>query len=119
MKVLVADDDLLIRKMVADLLAEMGHAAVVASSGAEAVALAAAEAPDVLVLDFLMPRLSGLDALRSIRASGNRAPAILLSAISDGSVRAVEGADAVDLVLEKPVSRKALEKAFAKVAVRR
>jgi CheY-like chemotaxis protein len=105
--------------MVADLLAEMGHAAVVASSGAEAVALAAAEAPDVLVLDFLMPRLSGLDALRSIRASGNRAPAILLSAISDGSVRAVEGADAVDLVLEKPVSRKALEKAFAKVAVRR
>jgi len=119
MKVLIADDDLLIRKMVSDLLAEMGHLAVVASSGAEAVALAATERPDVLVLDFLMPRLSGLDALRSIRAAGNRAPAILLSAISDRSVRAVEGAEAVDVVLEKPVSRRALERAFAKVAAGR
>jgi CheY-like chemotaxis protein len=119
MKVLIADDDRLIQTMVADLLAEMGHAAVVATTGAEAVALAASEAPDVLVLDFLMPRLSGLDALRSIRASGNKAPAILLSAISDASVRAVEGAEAVDVVLEKPVSRKALERAFAKVAARR
>jgi CheY-like chemotaxis protein len=119
MKVLIADDDLLIRTMVSDLLAEMGHAAVVAASGAEAVALAASESPDLLVLDFLMPRLSGLDALRSIRAGGSRAPAILLSAISDRSVREVEGADAVDLVLEKPVSRKALEKAFAKVVAGR
>jgi CheY-like chemotaxis protein len=118
MKVLIADDDQLIRTMVSDLLAELGHAAVVASSGAEAVALAASELPDVLVLDFLMPRLSGLDALRSIRAAGNRAPAILLSAISDRSVRAVEGADLVELVLEKPLSRRALEKALAEVARR-
>jgi len=116
MKVLIADDDRLVRTMVADLLAEMGHSAVVAETGAEAVALAAREAPDVLVLDFLMPRLSGLDALKAIRAAGNRAPAILLSAISDASVRAVDGAAAVDLVLEKPVSRRALEKAFARVA---
>jgi CheY-like chemotaxis protein len=118
MKVLIADDDRLIRTMVADLLADLGHAAVLAENGAEAVALAAREAPDVLVLDFLMPRLSGLDALKAIRAAGNRAPAILLSAISDASVRAVDGAEKVDLVLEKPVSRKALERALAKVVRR-
>ena len=116
MKVLIADDDRLVRTMVADLIAEMGHSAVVAETGAEAVALAARESPDVLVLDFLMPRLSGLDALKAIRAAGSRAPAILLSAISDASVRAVDGATAVDLVLEKPVSRRALERAFARVA---
>ena len=115
MKVLIADDDRLIRTMVSDLLAELGHAVVVAGSGAEAVALAAREAPDVLVLDFLMPRLSGLDALRAIRAAGNRAPAILLSAISDESVRALDGAALVDLVLEKPITRRALDRALAKV----
>jgi two-component system, response regulator PdtaR len=116
MKVLIADDDRLIRAMVSDLLAELGHVSIQAENGNEAVALAAREAPDVLVLDFLMPRLSGLDALKAIRAAGNRAPAILLSAISDASVRAVEGAAQVDLVLEKPVTRKALEKALARVA---
>ncbi|MFO0584752.1 MAG: response regulator [Anaeromyxobacter sp.] len=115
MKVLIADDDGLIRAMVSDLLSELGHSFVVAENGNEAVALAAREAPDVLVLDFLMPRLSGLDALKAIRAAGNRAPAILLSAISDASVRAVEGAAQVEVVLEKPVTKKALERALSRV----
>lgn len=118
MKVLIADDDLLIRTLVADLLADMGHTAVLAASGSEAVALASRENPDILVLDFLMPRLSGLDALKAIRASGNEAPAILLSAISNSSLGAVDGTEAVDLVLEKPVTRRALEKAFMKVLSR-
>jgi CheY-like chemotaxis protein len=119
MKVLIADDDRLVRTMVSDLLTELGHAVVAAENGTEAVALAAREAPDVLVLDFLMPRLSGLDALRAIRASGNRAPAILLSAISDESVRTLDGAALVEVVLEKPVSRRALDRALSKVQVPR
>lgn len=115
MKVLIADDDRLARALLADLLSELGHSVVQAENGADAVALAEREAPDVVVIDFLMPRLSGLDAVRAMRARGLRAPALLLTAISDGSVRRVEGADAVDLVLEKPVSRRALERALARV----
>lgn len=116
MKVLIADDDRLARAMLADLLAELGHSVVQAENGADAVALAGREAPDVLVLDFLMPRLSGLDAVRAMRAQGVRAPALLLTAISDGSVRGVEGSEAVDLVLAKPVSRRTLERALARVS---
>lgn len=112
MKVLIADDDRLIRTLVADLLAELGHDVVAAESGPQAVELAAREAPDLLVLDFLMPRLSGLDALRAIRDAGSRAPAVLLTAISGRSVREVEGADAAEVVLEKPVTRKALARAL-------
>ena len=41
--------------------------------------------------------------------------AILLSAISDASVRAVEGAAQVEVVLEKPVTKKALERALSRV----
>ena len=83
---------------------------------AEAVELCEREGPDLLVLDFLMPRLSGLDALAALRRRGVRAPAVLLSAISGGSLRAVDGADAADVVLEKPVTRRALERAIARAA---
>jgi CheY-like chemotaxis protein len=113
-KVLIADDDRLVRTMLTELLAELGHAVVEADNGADAVALARREAPDLLILDLLMPRLSGLDALQALRAGGLRAPAVLLTAISDGSVRAMEGADAVDVLLEKPVTRRRLSRALAR-----
>lgn len=118
MKVLIADDDRLVRTMVTDLLVELGHAVVAASDGAEAVDLGAREAPDVLILDFLMPRLSGLDALQALRARGVEAPAVLLTAISERSVRGVEGAEAVDVRLEKPVTRRSLERALARATRR-
>ena len=44
---------------------------------------------------------------------------MLLTAISDGSVRAVEGADAVQAVLEKPVTRRGLARAIARVTASR
>jgi two-component system, response regulator PdtaR len=115
-KVLIADDDRLVRAMLGDVLGALGHTVVVAENGADAVALARTEAPDVLILDFLMPKLSGLDALRAARAAGVTAPAVLLTAISDGSVRSVEGADLVQMVLEKPVTRRGVERALARVA---
>jgi CheY-like chemotaxis protein len=111
-KVLIADDDGLVRTMVADLLAELGHAVVEASNGTEAVAICEREAPDLLILDLLMPRLSGLDALQALRARGVRAPAVLLTAISPSSFRGLDGADAVDVVLEKPVTRRTLMRAL-------
>ncbi len=116
LKVLIADDDRLVREMLSDLLAEMGHAVVAAENGVEALDVCAREAPDLLILDFLMPKLSGLDALHALRERGVRAPAVLLTAISDGSFRAVEGAEAVDVLLEKPVTRRGLARALARAA---
>jgi CheY-like chemotaxis protein len=118
LKVLIADDDRLVRTMVSDLLSELGHAVVAASNGAEAVDLAAREAPDVLILDFLMPKMSGLDALHALRARGVATPAVLLTAISDRSFRAMDGADAIDVRLEKPVTRRSLERALARATRR-
>lgn len=114
MKVLIADDDRLVRSLVRDLLAELGHDAVEAANGLEAVAACERERPDLLVLDLLMPRLSGLDALERLRAKGIRAPAILLSAISGGSVRGLDGAGAVDVLLEKPVTPESLARAISR-----
>jgi CheY-like chemotaxis protein len=112
-KVLIADDDRLVRTMLADLLTELGHAVVSAKDGAEAVKLCDQQGPDLLILDFLMPRLSGLDALRQIRER-HGIPAVLITAINEGSLRGVDGVDQVQGLLEKPFTRRSVEAAIAR-----
>ena len=118
MKVLIADDDRTIRALLRDLLADMGHEVVAAENGAEAVDLCLRESPEVAILDFLMPKLSGLDALRALRERGSRVPVILLTAISDTSLRDVPGAEQPEAVLEKPFRRKNIEKALLRATGR-
>jgi len=96
------------------MLIDLGHLVVATENGAEAVEAAAREQPDAVILDFLMPKLSGLDALQALRKQGVRAPVVLLTAITDGSFRAMEGADAIDVLLEKPVTRRSLVRALAR-----
>ena len=114
MKVLIADDDQTIRMLLTDMLIDLGHAVVAAGNGAEAVELAAREQPDAVILDFLMPKLSGLDALRAMREQGLAMPAVLLSAISDSSMRELEGIEAPDAILEKPFKKRTIEEALVK-----
>jgi two-component system, response regulator PdtaR len=116
-KILIADDDRLVRVMLTDLLSELGHVVVQAENGAEAVTLSAREAPDLLILDFLMPKLSGLDAIREIRALRD-VPAVLLTAIQEGSLRGVDGVEAIQVLLQKPFTRRTLERAI-RDAIRR
>jgi CheY-like chemotaxis protein len=110
-KILIADDDRLIRVMLTDLLSELGHSVVQAENGAEAVAVAAREEPDLLLLDFLMPKLSGLDAIKAIRVT-RKVPAILLTAIQEGSLRGLDGVEAIQVLLQKPFTRRTLERAL-------
>jgi CheY-like chemotaxis protein len=114
LKVLIADDDRTIRALLGDVLADMGHQVVAAENGAEAVELCLQESPDVVVLDFLMPKLSGLDALKRLRELGCRTPVVLLTAISDASIRELGDAVQPDAILEKPFRRKAIERALEK-----
>ena len=114
-KVLIADDDRLVRALLTEMLLDMGHTVVEAENGQQAVELCARERPDVVILDFLMPRLSGLDALLAMRQKGHTMPAVMLTAISDSSLRAMEGFDAPDIILGKPFKRRHIEKALAKV----
>lgn len=114
MKVLIADDDRTIRALLGDLLVGIGHEVVMAENGAEAVEVCIREQPDVAILDFLMPKLSGLDALKKMRERGCTTPVVLLTAISDSSVRELEGADGPAAILEKPFKRRTIEKALAR-----
>ena len=106
-KVLVVDDVALNVKLLADLLAAKGYRTCTAASGVEALGVLAAERPDLVLLDVMMPGMSGYDVCRAIRADPAHAmlPVVLVTALDPAEERA-KGLDAgADDFLSKPVSQ--------------
>lgn len=81
-KILIAEDEPDIRDLVAFTLRFAGHEVVTATNGEEAVQVAKKEAPDLIILDVRMPRMTGYDACRIIKSDPalNAVPVIFLSA---------------------------------------
>ncbi len=67
MKVLIAEDSATVRRLVAARLIADGYEVLEASDGEEALRLAREEAPDLLVLDKVMPKLDGFEVIRALR----------------------------------------------------
>lgn len=78
--VLVVDDETVLADMVAMALRYEGWNATTAGDGASAVAAAKAERPDVVVLDVMLPDMSGLDVLARLREHNPRLPVLFLTA---------------------------------------
>jgi class 3 adenylate cyclase/CheY-like chemotaxis protein len=109
-RVLVVDDVALNVKLLADLLTVKGYRTSTATSGLEALASIAAEPPDLVLLDVMMPGMSGYDVCRAIRADPAHAmlPVVLVTALDPAEERA-KGLDAgADDFLSKPVSQSEL-----------
>jgi DNA-binding response OmpR family regulator len=102
-RVLLADSDGEALTRTARRLGRAGYDVVVAYDGEEALARATAERPDLCVLDAVMPKLSGYDVARALRASARtRAiPVLLLTVLHDEAGAFDPGADAY---LPKPCS---------------
>ncbi len=83
MKVLVAEDDDRTREAVAAVLAGDGHEVLVAEDGVRARRLWDRERPQMVLLDIMMPELSGYDVCRHIRRSDKKVPVLFLSAKSE------------------------------------
>jgi two-component system OmpR family response regulator len=81
-KILLIDDDPHIRDIVRFALAREGFGVIEAEDGAKGLALAAAQMPDLIILDISMPELDGTEVCRRIRR-GSRVPIIFLSARDD------------------------------------
>lgn len=104
--VLVADDDEDILMLVQLRLARSGYEIVVARDGEEALRLARELRPDVAVLDWMMPKVTGVDVLRALRADPETAeiPIVMLTArASAADIEAGEAAGADDYIA-KPFS---------------
>lgn len=80
--ILVADDESHILNVVSLKLRNAGFRVITARDGQEALELAASERPDLLITDFHMPRLSGIDLCKRLKESSDTAgiPAIMLTA---------------------------------------
>jgi len=79
-RILVVDDEPQMVRGLVDNLRFEGYQTLAAASGREALAVADAEAPDVILLDVMMPGMSGWDVCRELRARGVAVPIIMLTA---------------------------------------
>ncbi len=100
--ILVADDDHRLQNMVRRTLSYEGFRVVTASDGKEALAQVAAERPEAIVLDWMMPELDGVEVLDRLRAAGDETPILMLTA-RDAIEDRVEGLEGgADDYLVKP-----------------
>ncbi len=106
-KILIADDETKIVRLVADYLAASGFETVLARDGAEALAAFRREAPDCLVLDINMPGLDGLSVAREVRKS-SEAPIVFLSARAEETDRVLGLELGADDYVAKPFSPREL-----------
>jgi two-component system, OmpR family, response regulator len=104
MRVLIVEDELKMAGLVRRGLLDEGHAADVASSGEDAIWMAQAHPYDAIVLDVMLPRLSGHDTCRTLRNEGVWSPVLMLTS-RDAVEDRVAGLDAgADDYLTKPFS---------------
>lgn len=96
--ILLIEDSKLLRKATERVLLKAGYRVVTAGDGEEALRIAFAAAPDLILLDMLLPKLSGPEVLRALRRNPvtQKTPIIVLSGLSQANEKKLkeEGADA-------------------------
>jgi len=104
-KILVIEDNLLLRDSIAVWLELAGYTVAVASDGREGLATVSAERPDLIITDVAMPGLNGIEMIRSMRQFPNglsRVPILVLTGSFSRFASEAISAGA-DLALAKPV----------------
>ncbi len=120
-KILIADDNDDIRIMLSELLNLQGHKVIMAEDGEKAVQLASQETPDLILMDVMMPRLSGLEAARKIHdmAALNNVPIVAISAFRNPLAETTTtGTFRWHAYLRKPFDPAELEKIIASLATK-
>jgi two-component system alkaline phosphatase synthesis response regulator PhoP len=106
-QILVVDDEPRIAEICRDYLERAGFKVIIAGNGADAVMLARARQPDLVVLDLGLPKMDGLDVTRALRKRSN-VPIIMLTARVDESDKLIGLELGADDYLTKPFSPKEL-----------
>jgi CheY-like chemotaxis protein len=119
-RVLVVDDNHLIRRLLDLILEGAGYSSVEADSGEAALAAAFADPPDVCIVDEAMPGMSGSDLIRALRSSGDpmleRVPVIGISGRAGAREELLSAGATV--FLAKPVEERPLLAALARLLAR-
>lgn len=108
MRILFAEDDRDLNNAVKTLLVRSGYQVDAVYDGEDAMSYAQAESYDGIILDWMMPRMDGIEVLRHLRAEGLKTPCLLLTA-RDAIEDRVAGLDAgADDYLPKPFNAQEL-----------
>ena len=108
--VLIVDDERANRELLQIMLEPEGYELSVAANGEEALASVAKHPPDLVVLDIMMPGMSGYVVTSRLKANPatRHIPVLVLSSLDDQSSRAHGAGTGADGFLSKPVSRREL-----------
>ncbi len=117
MKILICDDSMLVRKKLSVSLKKIGITEIVeASDGEMAVDMYKKESPDLTLMDIVMPKINGVDALKSILAADPKARVVMASSVgTQENLREAIMAGAYDF-LQKPISEDQLKELIEKAS---
>jgi two-component system nitrogen regulation response regulator NtrX len=104
-RVLVVDDEPAIRDTMKMILEYDGHEVLLAASGAEGLAIAERDAPDLVFVDIKMPGLDGLEVLGRLRAQNDALPVVVVSAHGTAATALEAGRLGAFRFIEKPLSK--------------
>ena len=111
--ILVVDDEPAIRAVVTDLLRFEGHTVLSASNGQEALDIASAERPDLIVMDIMMPLMDGPEALRRLHERGHLKNTLVI--LASATVRLDQRDFPIQAFLRKPFELDQLIETVARV----
>ncbi|HLR93508.1 MAG TPA: response regulator [Jiangellaceae bacterium] len=105
LRVLVVDDSKVMRQIVIRTLRQAGYGewtVIEASNGAEALELALAQQPDLVLSDWNMPEMTGIDLLRKLNASGADIPLGFVTSEGSTQMRELAAAEGALFLIAKP-----------------
>jgi len=107
-KVLVIEDDAAILRGLADNLVHEGYEVLTATTGEAGYDLQKSDKPNLIILDLMLPRMSGLELCRKLRGEGVQTPILMLTARSEESDRVIGLDLGADDYVTKPFSLREL-----------
>jgi two-component system response regulator MprA len=115
-RILVADDSETILLLMRTRLEMAGHAVVTAADGQEVLdAVSTDGMPDLLLLDAMMPRKSGIDAVRELRGAGHEVPVLIISAHQNADDADAPTDLGIEAYLHKPIDFERLLETIAEL----
>ena len=115
MKILVADDSRVMRQIVIRTLRQAGyddHDIVEAEDGADALAKVGSEKPDLVLSDWNMPEMNGIDFLRALRAGGSSVPFGFVTSEGSPQMRELAESEGALFLIAKPFDAGTFESAL-------
>jgi CheY-like chemotaxis protein len=114
-RILIADDEAPIRRLLSDFLGGLGYDIAEAANGRDAVIQIQSWKPQLLILDLVMPEQEGIETLRQIRATNKTVKVIAVSGAFAGQFLRTAELLGANMVLPKPLNLQQLAKSIGEL----